>query len=159
QYVWEGLESERVEIIPPCIDAFSPKNQPLDGRAVSGILEQASLVATAAHDPVYTRQDGETARVTSTARMREATPVPVGVPLVTQISRWDPLKDHRGVLTAFTTHVPRALGAHLVLAGPSPDGVDDDPEESAVYAELSEAWEALPRELRARVHLASLPMR
>src|SRR5439155_12561017 len=64
-----------------------------------------------------------------------------------------------GVLTAFTTHVPRALGAHLVLAGPSPDGVDDDPEESAVYAELSEAWEALPRELRARVHLASLPMR
>jgi trehalose synthase len=36
--------------------------------------------------------------------------------------------------------------------------VSDDPEGAAVFAEVAEAWHALPSVVRRRVHLASLPM-
>ncbi len=45
-----------------------------------------------------------------------------------------------------------------MLAGPSAESVSDDPEGAAVLARVREDWEALPDEIRARVHLASLPM-
>lgn len=158
QYIWEGLESATVEVIPPCIDPFSPKNQPLDAATVGGILDRAGIVAAPAHAPVFTHGDGDAGRVRSRARVLEDAPVPEGAPTVTQISRWDPLKDHHGVMTAFTEHVPAWTGAHLVLAGPAPDGVGDDPEGEAVFNELVDAWNRLPEPRRARVHIASLPM-
>jgi len=37
-YVWEGLDQSNVSIIPPCIDAFSPKNRDLDADEVSRVL-------------------------------------------------------------------------------------------------------------------------
>jgi trehalose synthase len=160
QYVWDGLDSARVEIIPPCIDVFSPKNQPLEGRTVAAILEQASIVAMTGEgdDPVFVRADGDRTRVRSKAEMLEDAPVPRSAPVVTQISRWDPLKDHRGVMLAFAEHMRDGRNAHLILAGPSPDAVGDDPEGEAVFDELVEAWKQLPREKRERIHLASLPM-
>ena len=53
--------------------------------------------------------------------------VPPGVPLVVQISRWDRLKDHVGVLRGFARHVRRGLDAHLLLVGPAAASVADDP--------------------------------
>jgi trehalose synthase len=158
QYTWEGLDESRIEIIPPCIDVFSPKNQLLEDGAVAAILDQASIVADGERaEPVFVRQDGEPGRVTSGARMLEDAPIPPEAPVVTQISRWDPLKDHRGVMLGFAEHVPRALGAHLILAGPAPESVDDDPEGQAVLDELTDAWHQLPPGPRERVHIASLP--
>ncbi len=58
--------------------------------------------------------------------------VPGRAPLVTQVSRFDRLKDPLGVLEAFRL-ARRQESAHLVLAG---GGAADDPEGSAVLAEV-----------------------
>jgi trehalose synthase len=78
--------------------------------------------------------------------------------IATQISRWDPLKDHLGVMMSFCKYVPSELGAHLVLAGPSPDSVTDDPEGAQTLDELRAKWGELPDEWRQHVHIACLPM-
>jgi trehalose synthase len=61
--------------------------------------------------------------------------LPSDVPWVTQVSRFDRLKDPLGVLKAFRM-ARRHARAHLVLAGGS---ADDDPEGEAVLAEVREA--------------------
>jgi trehalose synthase len=90
--------------------------------------------------------------------MYEEAPVPRGARIVTQVSRWDRLKDPVGVLHGFVRHAAGAGDAHLVLAGPATAGVADDPEGSEVLEEVLAAWRALPVAVRAPVHLACLPM-
>jgi trehalose synthase len=80
-------------------------------------------------------------------------------PLVTQVSRWDRLKDPVGVLAGFAEHVHLEYeDPHLVLAGPDVSAVADDPEGAEVLAEVEAVWHTLPRAVRRRVHLALLPM-
>jgi len=88
--------------------------------------------------------------------IREGSAPRADLPLVVQVSRWDRMKDMRGVLEAFVEHVPGP--AHLVLAGPAVAGVTDDPEGAEVWAETAAAWAAAPAEPRSRVHLAAIPM-
>ena len=45
-----------------------------------------------------------------------------------------------------------------MLAGPSPDSVDDDPEARETLAEPVRSWEALAPAQRRRVHICSVPM-
>jgi trehalose synthase len=85
-------------------------------------------------------------------------PAPTDRPLVTQVSRWDRLKDHVGVLRAFGRHVRGSLDAHLLLVGPAVTSVTDDPEGAVVLAENIAAWERLPLEKRRRIHIVSLPV-
>jgi trehalose synthase len=85
-------------------------------------------------------------------------PPPVGAPFVLQASRWDSLKDMRGVMEAFAEHVVPASDAHLVLAGPAVHGVADDPEAAEILADCIAGWRALPHSARSRVHLACVPM-
>ncbi|MGH7692005.1 MAG: glycosyltransferase, partial [Candidatus Dormibacteria bacterium] len=159
EYAWEGLSQHQVAVIPPCLDAFSPKNQCLAPGQVAAILSRAGLLAAKSTSAArFQRQDGSRAEVTSRASMTEDDQVPEDAPLVSQISRWDPLKDHLGVMTAFTEHVPADLGAHLILAGPDPGAVADDPSGQSTHEELCSAWEHLPKASRRRVHLACLPM-
>ncbi|MBI5838036.1 MAG: glycosyltransferase [Candidatus Eisenbacteria bacterium] len=61
-------------------------------------------------------------------------------PLVSQVSRFDRLKDPVGVVQAFA-RVRRKTRAHLVLVGGS---ADDDPEGAAVLAETREAARNVP---------------
>ena len=63
-----------------------------------------------------------------------------------------------GVLEGFARHVPEALAAHLVLAGPAAASVSHDPEAEQVLQQVRRAGAALPRAARDRVHLAYLPM-
>ncbi len=77
--------------------------------------------------------------------------------LVTQVSRWDRLKDPAGVLRGFCEHVDDR-DAHLMLAGPSVGAVADDPEGAEVLGEVRAQWGALEPDVRRRVHLAQLPM-
>ncbi len=51
-----------------------------------------------------------------------------------------------------------ATGAHLLLAGPDPGQVADDPEAEAVLAGVRERWRRLPPRARARVHVACFPL-
>jgi trehalose synthase len=163
QYVWEGLAHDRVALVPPCIDAFSPKNQDLRAERVNAILAAAAIIeapgaVASAGDAAFRRWDGRAGSVTTRAAVFEDESIPPAAPIVTQVSRWDPLKDHAGVARAFATAVPPALGAHLVLAGPAPDAVADDPEQAATLAELRAVVRSLDAAVAARVHIACLPM-
>jgi trehalose synthase len=157
-YVWEGLDRARVALIPPCIDAGSPKNVPIDFVTVEAVLAATGVVEAPVGEPTVPLADGTTIRVASRAEMLEEGPTPATAPLVVQVSRWDRLKDPVGVLTGFAAHVPADLGAHLVLAGPAVDTVSDDPEGADVLTETQAAWGALPSETRGRTHIASLPV-
>jgi trehalose synthase len=158
EFVWDGLPTDRLWLVPPSIDAFSPKNEELDAEAVRAILNVIGLGSGDHHThAVFDRQDGSTARVDRVAELDQEGPVPEGAPVIAQVSRWDRLKDPIGVLRCFAEHV-RSTEAHLLLAGPSVADVADDPEGAEVLAEVRAARAELPPEVRARVHLASLPM-
>jgi trehalose synthase len=158
-FVWEGLDPERVNVIRPSIDPFSAKNQQLGDPQLRAILHTAGIVAgVGAGDPVYERPDGTTGRVRRRARMIEERPLDASAPVVTQVSRWDRLKDPLGVMEGFVTHVDRGTGAHLVLAGPEPAAVTDDPEGADVLRACVARWTSLAPEARERIHLALLPM-
>jgi trehalose synthase len=95
--------------------------------------------------------------VGSPAAIWQEAPVPAGAPYVTQVSRWDRLKDPIGVMQGFAT--AGLDGVHLVLGGPEVAAVADDPEGGEVLGEVRAAAERLPAGVRRRVHLACLPMR
>ena len=60
--------------------------------------------------------------------------IPRDKPIITQISRFDRLKDPAGVLEAYK-EVRKYINCRLVLAG---GGASDDPEGAAVYSEVKE---------------------
>jgi trehalose synthase len=51
-----------------------------------------------------------------------------------------------------------ATGAHLVLAGPEPSSISDDPEGVNVVRACVARWQGLAPDARGRIHLALLPM-
>jgi len=160
-YFWEGLDRAKLRVIPPSIDAFSPKNHAMAFTSVTAVLRAAGLAADRQHHysrAVFERLDGTVGPVESKARLVEERQLWLGVPLLAQVSRWDRLKDPLGVLAAFAEHVHSEDEPHLVLAGPDATAVADDPEGQEVFAEVEAAWSELPRRIRRRVHLALLPM-
>jgi trehalose synthase len=160
-YAWEGLDPDRVSVIAPSIDAFSPKNHGMAFTSVTAVLRAAGLAADhhRRSRAIFERLDGTTGRVTRTARVIEEHALRLDTPLVAQVSRWDRLKDPLGVLAGFAEHVHlEEEDPHLVLAGPDVAAVADDPEGAEVLAEVDAVWHSLPRAVRRRVHLALLPM-
>ena len=159
-YVPDWANALRTEVIQPSIDVFSPKNQDMDTVTVRAILSHVGLAVDGVEGtPVYTRYDGTPGRVDRLCEVLSTGPPPgFGDPLVVQISRWDRLKDHMGVMQGFAEHVAPATDAHLILAGPNVNAVADDPEGAEVLNEVWEAWRELPHARRARVHLSCLPM-
>jgi trehalose synthase len=144
------VDRTRMRVIPPSIDPFAPKNEDLVDGVALALLVGAGLVTADG-----TRPD---ARVRHRVEIHgSGETVDAGAPLVVQISRWDRLKDMEGVLHGFVGHV-EASGAHLVLAGPAVDGVDDDPEGAEVWDETVAAWDRLPAADRRRTHLVAIPM-
>jgi trehalose synthase len=160
QYAAGVPELSEIVVIPPCIDAFSAKNQEMDDEVVGAVLDAAGLIPDGRHgvQPTFRRLDGRSGVVRTRAEMVEDAPVPPAARVVTQVSRWDPLKDHVGVLTGFVDHCPTDADVHLVLAGPTPESVGDDPESRQTLDEVLAAWRQLPPADRARVHIACLPM-
>ena len=91
-------------------------------------------------------------------------------PTVLQVSRWDRLKGFAPLLRAFARlkaaaddepderHGRRLGYARLMLAGPDPRGVADDPEASEVLQELGRLWAGLPPEIRRDIAILQLPM-
>jgi trehalose synthase len=161
-YVPSGLCGDRVEIIPPAIDPFSPKNQDLAPEVIRALMQHVGLVAGNERNgaaPVFRRLDGSPGRVERHCDVQSTGPPPdFDTPIVVQVSRWDRLKDPLGVMRGFVDHVVPHLDAHLILAGPTVHAVADDPEGEQVLDEIERAWRALPQFSRSRVHLACLPM-
>ncbi len=158
EYVWDGLDADRAWLMPPSIDAFTPKNQDLDRATIDAILQEVGLLADGlAHPPAFVRADGTPGRVERRAEILQDEPLPPNARLVVQVSRWDRLKDPRGLLDCFERHLDDAA-VHLVLAGPATQAVADDPEGAVVYGDVAESWRRMPKETRRRTHLVSLPM-
>ena len=155
-------DAARTFVIPPSIDPFSAKNEPMSARNVRLALGHVGLLDGDGNPPVvpFTRRDGSPGRINRHVDVLESGPAaPPQAPLVVQASRWDRMKDMPGVMRGFAEHVDPSLGAHLVLAGPAVTGVADDPEAVEVYDETVRAWRALPHGARGRVHLACVPMK
>jgi trehalose synthase len=151
----------RTFVVPPSIDPFSAKNEPVSTRNVRIALGHVGLIEGRGDSPVvpFCRRDGTRGFISRRADVVQLGPAPPpDAPLVLQASRWDVMKDMPGVMEGFAWHVDPAHGAHLVLAGPAVTGVADDPEAAEVYDDCLARWRALPHEARSRVHLACTPM-
>lgn len=157
----DWADPARTHVVPPSIDPFSAKNEPMSARNVRMALGYAGLLDGDGSPPIvpFTRRDGSPGRITRHADVLQSGPAaPADAPLVVQASRWDALKDMAGVMEGFAEHVDFSLGAHLVLAGPAVKGVADDPEAAQVYDDCVDRWRRLPHAVRGRVHLACVPM-
>ncbi len=154
-------DPSRVHVIPPSIDPFSAKNEPMSGRNVRLTLSYVGLLDGAAPQPAipFNRRDGSPGRINRRVDvLQTGPPAPPGTPLVVQVSRWDRMKDMAGVMEGFAHHVDPSLGAHLLLCGPAVTGVADDPEAAEVLDECMGIWRRLPHATRSRIHLACTPM-
>jgi trehalose synthase len=160
QYAPPWIPQEKLWVIPPSIDPFSPKNADLDAGTVESIL---ATVGITEHDGrwrpgQFTRNDGTTGEVTRPGLVTAEGKPGAADPLVVQVSRWDALKDMAGVMAGFAEYVQPAANAYLALVGPAVTGVADDPEGAVVYAECLANWKELPPEARSRVLLVTLPL-
>jgi trehalose synthase len=167
---------DRSEIIHPAIDPLSYKNSPLRPHKLAGVLANAGLAASP--HPVLTPPFATPAQrlqpdgTFATASMGEE----IGLlyrPIVTQVSRWDRLKGWTPLLQAFAKlkrspyrdrstaserHRRRLDLVRLVLAGPEPDSIQDDPEGLEVFHEICGLWHELSPDLQRDVAVLSLPM-
>lgn len=175
EYLPDFLE-DRSDLIQPAINPLSPKNRQLSVTELTDILRRARL-AESPHPTV----DGDFAppamRLQRDGSFAPATrPEDLGLmdrPIVTQISRWDRLKGFTPLLRGFarmkeTSFLDRHAASErdrrrlslsrLVLAGPDPESVSDDPEGQEVFNEICGLWHDLPPELQRDVAIITLPM-
>lgn len=161
-------------VVTPAIDPLSHKNRELSTYKLLGILRSAGLVAD--HVPEWTRFAAPAARWDAGRFVVAPLPCMLWCPVILQVSRFDELKGFHRLLGAFRVLVERGperarslrvahdraadeLGRSiLVLAGPDPIGVADDPEAASVLADLCRQRDALPPDIAARVHILKLPM-
>lgn len=167
--------SQRSTVMTPAIDPLSHKNRQLSPHKTTGILCNAGLV-TPTH-PLVTEPfaRGVQRLAPSGAFVPAQELAEVGFlfrPLLVQISRWDSLKGFPQLLSGFRElkawstfegrEPERALRrrelARLVLAGPEPSAIRDDPEAEGVLAQLVSAHRALPERLQEDVAVLTLPM-
>lgn len=163
-------------VIHPALDPLSHKNRELHPVKLAGVLCNAGLLR--ASDPVLTPPfERRVVRLCSDGEFRPIVDGQhIGVmfrPTVTQVSRWDRLKGWRPLLEGFVRLKAR-LKVHaaessdrnrkrlqivrLILAGPEPESVQDDPEATEVLQEIVEVYRTLSPDLQDAVAILSLPM-
>jgi trehalose synthase len=163
-------------VIQPGIDPISHKNRDLSIHKIVGILVDAKLVPE--YGPsIVPPFEHPALRVQGDGTLRPAlVPEEIGLlfrPIVLQVSRWDRLKGWRPLLEGFV-RLKRELArradrhdergrrtlaeARLVLAGPDPGSIRDDPEAIEVFTELCGIYSTLEPGLAADVALVALPM-
>lgn len=161
-------------VITPAIDPLSYKNRDLSPHKLAGVLKSSGLVRSR-HPVVVERAPEQATRLREDgvfAPLDEETDIGIPFrPLVTQISRWDRLKGFEPLLEGFVRlktsahersvsdrHRRRLANVRLLLAGPEPSAVADDPEAVDVLNDLVAAYRSLPHWLQQDVALVSLPM-
>lgn len=174
-YVPDFLE-DRADLIQPALNPLSPKNRTLSVSELTEILRRAEL-ASSQHPTVDGNFASPAQRLQRDGSFAPATrPDDLGLmdrPIVTQISRWDRLKGFAPLLQGFARMKEssfldrnavserdryRLSLSRLVLAGPDPDSVSDDPEGQKVFNEICRLWHDLPPEIQRDVAVITLPM-
>ena len=100
EYAWEGLDASRLTVIPPSIDAFSPKNHAMSFTGVAAVLHACGLTGEQGDHhsrAMFERLDGRVGRVNSEVTLIEDSRLSLADPLMLQVSRWDRLKDPAGL--------------------------------------------------------------
>ena len=175
EYVPAFLD-DRSAIIHPAIDPLSYKNRELSIHTLTGILNNASL-ADPSQPSLMRPFETPAQRLQADGSFAPATePEDIGLlvrPIVTQISRWDRLKGFAPLLKAFAQmkrnrhdrqdalddqHRRRLDLVRLVLAGPDPESVSDDPEGQEVFREICAIWHDLDPDVQRDVAILALPM-
>jgi trehalose synthase len=165
----------KASVIHPAIDPLSHKNRDLSAHKLVGILCNAGLMKS--YHPVLTPGwEHQALRLHPDGRFLPACEGDgFGLmfrPIVTQVSRWDHLKGWMPLLEGFlrlkhrrrwkkstsTRHKRRIKIAQLVLAGPDPAVIQDDPEGQEVLTSLCEFYRRLKPADQESVVLLSLPM-
>lgn len=165
----------RAGLIHPGIDPLSHKNRDLRPRKLMSILRAAGLLE-GPELPGWARFKAQAQRYADGRWSASQVPALLWGPLIVQVSRFDRLKGFQYLIPAFerlleiypervahyradTDRVRAELErVQLVLAGPDPGGVRDDPEEAEVLEGLCAQHRALSPERACRVHLVRLPM-
>jgi trehalose synthase len=165
----------RSAVLHPGIDPLSHKNRELRPYKLVGVLRASGLLE-GPPVPNWARFGNQASRFEGGRWVRAPIPGLLHAPVLLQVSRFDRLKGFQHLIPAFerliaqgpsvsqrlrvdTERAASELGCvQLVLAGPDPQGVSDDPEAAQVLEELCERHRALPGPLAARVHLVRLSM-
>jgi trehalose synthase len=166
----------RSTLIHPAINPLSEKNQELHLHKLVGILANAALI-TNPGPLVRPPLDDPVKRLQGDGRYRPASMwEDIGLltrPIITQVSRWDRLKGFKPLLDAFVRMKGSMFESHrsqsweerrrmdlvrLVLAGPDPASIQDDPEGKEMLEELHTAYLELDPALQDDVAVITLPM-
>jgi trehalose synthase len=176
EYIPERL-ARRSSVVYPGIDPLSPKNRELSLRQAIEVMGNGGLIPCPG-PTVGDRYAGLVQRLRPDGTWAVAAAEGDGFglltrPIVTQVSRWDRLKGYRPLLEGFAAlkrevpaSGPAATPQHrryleltrLVLAGPDPAAIQDDPEAREVMEELCAAYLSLPVTLREEIAILLLPM-
>ncbi|MGB8425129.1 MAG: glycosyltransferase [Desulfobacterales bacterium] len=168
-------QPDKFTVIPPAIDPLSHKNRDLNFHKLVGILTNAGILPTD-HVMLTPPFADKVKRLNGDGSF--VPPAETGDfgllsrPIVTQISRWDRLKGFLPLMESFShlkRHIDRYHGGaarhqrrlelvRLVLAGPDPAFVKDDPEGREVLEELKEYYCSLSAEIQQDIALLLLPM-
>jgi len=169
-----GYLSGRVSVIHPAIDPLSEKNRELPLHKLVGIIWNSDLGVM--HGPILTGDyEHKAMRLQPDGAFDFAVhPEDIGLlsrPIVLQVSRWDRLKGWRPLMHAFRklkrelssgngdpTHRRRMELVRMVLAGPDPESIQDDPEGQVVLNELIADYAGFEPEIQADIALVTLPM-
>jgi len=161
-------------IIPAAIDPLSHKNRTLQLHKCIGILHQSRILNN--KEPViYDFYKYPVRRVTADGSFGDINdPEELDViyrPSILQVSRWDKLKGFKPLMEAFVKlkekkeefktdeiHRKRIQKVRLILAGPDPEFVTDDPQGKEVLDELKEVYKKLERDIQKDIAILLLPM-
>lgn len=165
----------RTTLIPPSIDPLSHKNRTLQIHKSVSIMAQAGILQPSGPQ-LYDRYEHQVRRVMpdgSYGSVNQQNPFDlIYRPVVTEISRWDRLKGFKELMKAFVymkrqnqklndpcgiTYKRIAL-CRLVLGGPDPRFVADDPEGNEVLNDLIAFYRTLSPEIQEDIGLFLLPL-
>ncbi|MGJ7505456.1 MULTISPECIES: glycosyltransferase [unclassified Variovorax] len=136
--------SRPIDIIQPSISPFSSKNRNHTG-PVGQSLENLVLFNNCDSEPGPTLQNILDSRY------------------FLHVSRWDGLKGIDRIIAAFERFMTAAFDEvsdmRLVIAGPDPMAVADDPEGRAYFEQCVTLCSQLPKQVRLRVYLACVSMK
>ena len=173
-YVPEKIK-DKTSIITPAIDPLSHKNRILHTDQCVDLLLQSGIIS--GRKPVLydvfkygvrrVMPDGSFNTVNHKSDLDL-----IYRPTVTEISRWDRLKGFKELMEAFivmkknneasgnpsSVNYKRIKAARLVLGGPDPKFVTDDPEGAEVLNELLELYKSIDSSLQDDIAILLLPM-
>ncbi len=173
-YVPKPLK-KKTSIIPPAIDPLSHKNRELQLHKCIGILYQSGVLDD--HKAILYHRYNHLVRKVMPDGSFDVLDADVNLdliyrPIITEISRWDRLKGFKELMDAFikmkldnrkngdpeSLDYKRIEMTLLVMGGPDPAFVSDDPEGQEVLQELTEAYKKVDKSMQNDIAILLLPL-